>query len=255
MPTTEKVYTLAEVEALERRVARNQQLAREAEVTLKTLEKMVSDDKVKAHRARRAYEQQVEDAEMEAAYAATPEARLENLPKSVTVLSQFKKFEKVYSEGEHGTFRITAEVRHDDRCKNGHNTFSITANIDRKNAVGRWVKDSGGCLHDTIAARFPELAPLIKWHLVSTDGPLHYIANTTYHAAQAALPEERRYQSGYTRPETTADMLDYARSFAVWPEATDAELLEPGLRGRLIARLPKLMTDFRAAVEGLGFVY
>lgn len=63
-------------------------------------------------------------------------------------------------------------VRFDDECLNGHETFSITGET----------RHTGGCIHETIAEAFPELEPLIKWHLVSTDGPMHYIANTTYHA-------------------------------------------------------------------------
>ncbi|UVK46769.1 hypothetical protein BPNPMPFG_002477 [Mesorhizobium sp. AR07] len=77
---------------------------------------------------------------------------------------------------------IRAELRFDDNCKNGHATFAITAEI-RDPAV---IRDRGivacGCLHDDIAKAFPELAPLIRWHLVSTDGPMHYIANTVYMA-------------------------------------------------------------------------
>ena len=49
--------------------------------------------------------------------------------------------------------------------------------------------------------------------------------------------------------------LDHARSSAVWPDAKDEELLAPGLEERLQARLPRLMEEFRAAVEALGFVY
>ena len=78
-------------------------------------------------------------------------------------------------------YRITANVRFDDDCGNGHNTFSVTGDIDRWQR-GRWVDDAGGCIHDEIRAHFPELAPLIKWHLCSSDGPLHYIANTTHFA-------------------------------------------------------------------------
>jgi hypothetical protein len=40
----------------------------------------------------------------------------------------------------------------------------------------------GGCIHEDIAKHFPELMPYIKWHLTSTDGPMHYLANTLYHA-------------------------------------------------------------------------
>lgn len=51
----------------------------------------------------------------------------------------------------------------------------------------RWVEDSGGCIHDEVAKHFPELAHLIKWHLSSTDGPMHYVANTVYWAEQGAM--------------------------------------------------------------------
>ena len=35
-------------------------------------------------------------------------------------------------------------------------------------------------MHDEIIKVFPELVSLIKWHLCSTDEPLHYVANTVY---------------------------------------------------------------------------
>ena len=138
----------------------------------------------------------------------------------------------------------------------------------------------------------PELAPYIKWHLVSSDGPLHYIANTVYHAqsygpryawiyytgpqdplgiegvnercigyekVDKAKARECEGQPGYrvVWDEKTAKEanLDHARSTAVWPDATDEGLLAPGLEERLQARLPRLMEEFRAAIEALGFVY
>ncbi len=134
------------------------------------------------------------------------------------------------------TYRITTNVRHDDNCHNGHNSFAITGVIDKR-ARGRWVEYSGGCLHDSIAKHFPELAPFIKWHLTSTDGPMHYVANTTYHAT-ALMNKEAN--------------LEYARSSAVWPDATLEQLTD---RTALEARLPALMADFRRDVEFLGFTY
>lgn len=91
---------------------------------------------------------------------------------------------KGYGEGA----TISAELRFDDECGNGHNTFSITADVTipskrKSNGYYGRVDVAGGCLHEDIARVFPELAPLIKWHLVSTDGPMHYVANTTYHAS------------------------------------------------------------------------
>ena len=75
---------------------------------------------------------------------------------------------------------IKCEIRFDDECRNGHMSFAVTFSIYKPGARDI---DAGGCLHDEIAQYFPELAPLIKWHLPSTDGPMHYIANTTYHAS------------------------------------------------------------------------
>lgn len=73
---------------------------------------------------------------------------------------------------------IYAEVRFDDECSNGHQSFSITGDV--YTLQGRDI--AGGCIHDDIRKHFPELSPFIKWHLTSTDGPMHYVANTLYHA-------------------------------------------------------------------------
>lgn len=79
---------------------------------------------------------------------------------------------------------ITAHVRFDDQCGNGHNTFSITADIVTPASKRRGDIEAGGCLHDDVAKAFPELAPFIKWHLCSTDGPLHYPGNVIYMAGE-----------------------------------------------------------------------
>lgn len=73
---------------------------------------------------------------------------------------------------------LSVKLRFDDSCKNGHESFSITGEvrIPKRDVV------ACGCLHEDIARVFPELEPIIKWHLTSTDGPMHYVANTCYHA-------------------------------------------------------------------------
>ena len=86
----------------------------------------------------------------------------------------------------------------------------------------------GGQCRDDIREHFPELAHLLQWQLVSTDGPMHYVANTTYHA-----------DSGN---------LDYARSTAIAPEATFEQLSSSTW---LVARLPALLADFAAAMESI----
>lgn len=72
--------------------------------------------------------------------------------------------------------RVTAEVRYDDPCRNGHRTLSIIGEVRLPGA-----KDCGQIVKE-IAAAFPELLPLLPYHLVSEDGPMHYLANTLYHA-------------------------------------------------------------------------
>lgn len=214
-------------------------------------------------------------------------------PGATTVRNQTWKSESRKIERYGDRARLTVEIRFDDQCQNGHNTFSIIGEVV---SGGRW--EAGGCLHEDIAATFPELAPLIRWHLCSTDGPMHYEANTIYLASDRdhnglRAGEERQIRNGRTglpcwerftseslpqyvdsetKPEGTAVVsyrpwmckgegkarqLDAARSTAVWPEATDEELMaEPDvLRAALRARLPALLAAFRADMEAAGFLW
>lgn len=129
---------------------------------------------------------------------------------------------------------ITVEARFDDECGNKHNTFAVTGHI---RIPGSRDLEVGGCIHEEIAKYFPELKHLIQWHLVSTDGPMHYIANTTYHASNRDL--------------------DAARSTACWPEATDEQLCLPKeeLTALLEARLPELMERFKNDIVAAGFAW
>lgn len=51
--------------------------------------------------------------------------------------------------------------------------------------------------------------------------------------------------------------LVFARESAIWPEATDEELTQDPVILKMVleARLPKLMEEFKQAVESLGFVF
>jgi len=80
------------------------------------------------------------------------------------------------------TATIQVEVRYDDECSNGHNSFAVTGTIYEMQS-GRMQYSSGCCIHEEIAAAFPELAHLIKWHLFDSRGPMHYIGNVMYHAS------------------------------------------------------------------------
>lgn len=49
--------------------------------------------------------------------------------------------------------------------------------------------------------------------------------------------------------------LDAARDIAIWPDATNEQLCSPALPDLLKERLPALLVEFRAVIEGLGFVW
>ena len=88
-----------------------------------------------------------------------------------------------YYEERGQKYRITVELRFDDECNNGHETFAATADI-RAAEGGYWREYMGGCCHEEIAKQFPELAHLIQWHLCSTDGPMHYPSNALFLAGE-----------------------------------------------------------------------
>lgn len=278
---------------------------------------------------------------------------LERVPRSGTACFEKQRWVSEpravpqYDEGGRRAVAV-AEIRMDDQCKNGHNTFHVSADIrllnTRGDAVGETIHGGSACVSET----FPEIAHLTPWSGASTDQPLHYIANTVYHASNRdpngkeagepyrfekrvffdavpvahKLPQKfiayieatlgdpgvfvpipvsyHKENSDYDfKPKYTfkgyepvewhhcpfddletanqycealkncavtikevptlwgegkARDFDAARSCAIWPEATDAQLSLPSdeLRALLEARLPALMAAFRGDVESVG---
>lgn len=105
------------------------------------------------------------------------------LPASKLTRNQKREYVKkeVMLNGEKVDAYVT--IRYDDECKNGHNTFSITGKIYKAGTKSGAAIVRNGTCHDVIRELFPEFEHLIKWHLCSSDGPLHYVPNTIYHAA------------------------------------------------------------------------
>lgn len=185
---------------------------------------------------------------------------IETLPASKLVKSQVKTYgPKSYIE--HGkTLRITATVRYDDECGNGHNSFSVTADIRGPHGY-----ECGGCRHEDVAKHFPELAPFIKWHLTSADGPMHYLANALYWAGYSGFRDGKPTSPpnlehlkttilyGVLPGDGQFDLEDCiysdARGFS-WNEANANKL-----RDWLNTRVAGLMAAFKADVEKLGLKY
>lgn len=101
------------------------------------------------------------------------------------------KVRPIEGYGEGGEMRV--EISFDDECKNGRNTFTITAEVSTKGSRYRNDIEAGGTMHKEIARVFPELASLTQWHLFDTNGPMHYVENTLYHASNRA---DLRYAPG-----------------------------------------------------------
>jgi len=203
------------------------------------------------------------------------------------IISDYKDIGLTGPRGKPDPARVV--LRYDDRCKNGHNSFSITLDATH----------SGGCMHDEIAQHWPECAHLIKWHLMSDDGPMHYVANTLWHSSAKdhnglLAGEVRQLRNGRTgepvwqavvfdkdgiaqqvkgyswidspvKPENDGNIewiaynqigegkpidLEAARHCAIAPNATLEQLQD---KDWLLARLPQLIADFHADMAALSW--
>ena len=221
------------------------------------------------------------------------QARIHEVVQNIDTGRILKQKISIYSRPitSHGKDAVlSVMLRFDDECKNGHETFSITGEVRGP----RGVHITSGCIHEDIARVFPELEPLIKWHLTSTDGPMHYIANTCYHAGDRdcyglragevkpiigpdkiptwvpkTKPEQHvksceqpapvlvEYELLCRKGEGKARDLNAARRAAVWPNATDEELCQERsqLEAVLKARLPVMLTAFKQDMLNVGFIY
>lgn len=79
-----------------------------------------------------------------------------------------------------GNEKTVIKISLDDDCRNGHEDFSLTADIYEKTPHG-WRDVGGGCCHDHILKLRPELAPFAALHLSTFDGvPMHVFGNAFY---------------------------------------------------------------------------
>lgn len=151
---------------------------------------------------------------------------------SVLTKRQVSNFTQFFDSS--GEYFLKLTFRFDDDCGNGHNSFSITAELELPDYSSYGCIIDGDKVHQIIKETLPlqKFEHLLKWHLCSTDQPLHYVANTVYWAKQGEL--------------------ENARSSAIWEDATLEQLSD---KKALLARLPALLEEFQSVIEGLGFTY
>lgn len=220
---------------------------------------------------------------------------VEALPKSVLVPGKAKQVKVITGRRGDGVV-VRSCVGWDDECGNGHNSFSVDQVVSiRKRQDGDPLEWYEREIHPLTFPEFPAFHGCEKWHLFGPDGPMYYLENTIFHADDRdcwglrkgesrqmhnnkGVPMWNRERSDYkveSLPECPTEVitikwgpcrqegegkrreLDYARSTACWPEATDEQLmLEPNeLAVLLINRLPALMDEFHKAVIAMGFTY
>ena len=79
------------------------------------------------------------------------------------------------------TVRVT--VRLDDECKNGHEDFSVTADVYQygKPKIDKYMVCCG-CCHEDILQLFPEFKQFVDLHLCDVNGaPMYAVSNGFYH--------------------------------------------------------------------------
>ncbi len=177
---------------------------------------------------------------------------------STRVLDQVRTFGPRPITGYGPGATILVIVRFDDRNNNGHNTFSITADVTTPESRARHDILAGGCLHDEIAAVFPELEPLFKWHLCSTIGPIHYVENTMFWLGRRGYTRWDNERAGRPSRPTDPPNFAHAQSTAIWPDMpegfiiTTTSVSDVVVEEALTDRLPALVAEFRAVIESLG---
>lgn len=86
----------------------------------------------------------------------------------------------VLSYGERAD--IIVNIRLNDECKNGHQDFSITADIYKAGRRGDRNFIAGGCCHKEILEHFPKFKIFVDLHLCDFNGaPMYPEANGLYH--------------------------------------------------------------------------
>lgn len=178
---------------------------------------------------------------------------------------------------------LIINIRYDDECNNGHNSFSITGSLYVAGKRSDYNLICCGCIHDIIEQLAPAYKKYIKWHLCSSKGPLYYLENTLYLANPIKeftnfvylvddefkikellgifnLKEIKKLKKRYkniiveTKPRNynrEPDLIN-ARKTAIWENATIEQLQNKKL---LLKRLPKLQKEFKKMVGELGFIY
>lgn len=145
-----------------------------------------------------------------------------------------------------GNEKTVIKLTLDDDCKNGHEDFSLTADIYEKTLHG-WRDSGGGCCHDHILNLKPELAPFAALHLSTFEGvPMHAFANAWYWF-QGAFPESASSPYNGGTGSSGKPPTECAYIFAEHIRATSEEVQA------IAAGNPRTQDELQGLIEDMGF--
>ena len=127
--------------------------------------------------------------------------------------------------------------------------MNFLSNIDFKTLEIRPIKHKPNTI--SFDPKFTFRGYADQWHQCPFDSELD--AKNFLYALQNCNPKLTNVPVSFVKSKPRD--LDAARRCAIWPEATDDELTSPNLRQLLEARLPKLLEEFQADMQELGFTF
>jgi hypothetical protein len=161
-----------------------------------------------------------------------------NLKHSITVISAKEK--------------TLIKIHLNDECKNGHEDFSITADVWDKAANGNWRESMGGCCHEHILSLRPKLKPFVDLHLSTFEGvPMHAMSNAWYWF-QGAFPESADCSNvnlGPCHGGTGSGAKSPAECRAIFAEHIRAT---PEQVEAIAATNPRTQQELQAVIEDMG---
>lgn len=150
----------------------------------------------------------------------------------------------VLSKG--GTEKTVIKISLDDDCGNGHESFSLTADIYENTPRG-WRDIGGGCCHEHILKLRPALSPFAALHLSDQSGVPMYAVENGFYWFQGMYPHAF---TGQTHAGTGSDSKSPQECTRILKEhlrATDEQI------SAIVAAYPRSKVEFQLALEQLGF--
>lgn len=163
---------------------------------------------------------------------------------TISTTNSLKHNFTVISKG--GKEKTVIKIRLNDECKNGHEDFSITADIYEKRRGESWQDVGGGCCHEHILSIRPDLAPFAALHLATWEGvPMHALANAFYWFCGFVPVAGEKYHGGSGSNGKPPE--ECQRIFAEYIRATPEQV------AAIVAASPRTKEEMQCCLEDMGF--